>query len=76
MIHPGVQIKPIEGNTLLTDGNFRQIGPYIGIEAVAVHAEILRSIPEPDQAGQQTRQFFAVAHSIVPRIVTTGLRPA
>jgi hypothetical protein len=77
MIHPGVQIKPVKGDALLADGNFSQIRPDFGVESVTVHAEITRSIPEPEQAGQQANHFVTAAHSASPasKMVTIGLRP-
>jgi len=40
VLHPGVQFKPVEGDTLPTDGNVGETRPDLAIEAVAVHAEI------------------------------------
>jgi hypothetical protein len=51
LIHPGVQIKSVEGDTLLTDRDFSQIGPDFGLEAVPVHTQVMRRVPEADQAG-------------------------
>lgn len=50
VIHPGVQFKPVEGDPLLADGDLRETGSNIGVETVAVHAEIERRIPQPQQA--------------------------
>jgi hypothetical protein len=38
VVYPGIQIKAIKGNTLLSDANFNEIRPYLGIKAVSVHA--------------------------------------
>jgi len=51
LIHPGVQIKPVEGDALLADRNFNEIGAHLPVEAVAVHANIEGRVPESDQAG-------------------------
>ncbi len=40
MICPGVEIKSVEGDPLLTDWNFYKMGSHFFVEAVAVHAEI------------------------------------
>jgi len=40
VFYPGVEFKPVEGNTLLTDGNVGEIRSDFGVEAVAVHAEV------------------------------------
>jgi len=51
LIHPDVQIKSIEGDALLAYRNFNKIGANIPVEAVAVHSNIGRRVPEPDKAG-------------------------
>jgi hypothetical protein len=38
VVYPDIQIKAIKGNTLLSDANFNEIRPYLGIKAVSVHA--------------------------------------
>ena len=50
MIHPGVQFKSVEGDALFADTDFSQKGPHLGVEAVAVHAEIARRIAEANQS--------------------------
>ena len=58
MIDPGVQFKSVEGNTLFADANFHEIRSYLGVEAVAVHAEVARRIPEADQSRRDTAVLF------------------
>ena len=50
MIHPGIQIKPVEGYALLSDANFNEIRPYLGVKAVAVHTQIEGRIAQSDQS--------------------------
>jgi len=40
VVEPGVQIKPIKGNTLLAHPNLSDKRTHLGIELVPVHAEI------------------------------------
>jgi hypothetical protein len=49
MVHPGVQIKAVEGNTLFTDLNFKKIRTNFSVKAVAVHAQVEGRVPQPDQ---------------------------
>jgi hypothetical protein len=56
VVGPGIEVKTIEGDTLVTDGNLGQVGSYFGIEAVAVHAEVKRGVPQPDQAWQKLKR--------------------
>lgn len=46
MIDPGVQFKAVERDALSTDRDFREVGADVCVEAVAVHAEVTRSVPE------------------------------
>jgi len=50
LIHPGIQIKPVKGNTLLSDANFNQIRPHLGVKTVPVHAQIEGRVPQSDQS--------------------------
>ena len=54
MLHPGVQFKPVEGDALFADADFDEIRPYLGIEAVAIHAEVARRIAEANQPGRDS----------------------
>jgi hypothetical protein len=47
-IHPGVQFKPIESDALYANRNFGEIRANLGVETVAVHAEVKGSISKPD----------------------------
>ncbi len=40
------------------DANFHEIRSYLGVEAVAIHAEIARSIPEADESRRDTTVLF------------------
>ena len=48
VIGPGVEVKSVEGDALITNGDLSEVGPHVGVEAVAVHAEILGRIADPD----------------------------
>ena len=58
MVYPGIQIKTIKGNTLLSDANFNEIRPYLGVKAVPVHAQIEGSVPETDQSWSDRVGLF------------------
>jgi hypothetical protein len=49
LIHPGVQFKSVESDALFADTDFDEVRPHLGVEAVAVHAEIARRIAEANQ---------------------------
>ena len=53
LVGPGIEVKAIESFALDADRNQRHPGPNLFIEAVLVHAEIPRRIPEPEEAGEQ-----------------------
>lgn len=53
LLDPGIEIKAIEGFALDADRNQREPGPNLFIEAVLVHTEIPRRIPEPEETGEE-----------------------
>ena len=58
MVYPGIQIKAIKGNTLLSDANFNEIRTYLGVKAVPVHAQIEGGVPETDQSRSDRAGLF------------------
>lgn len=63
VIPPRVQVKAVKGHTLLADANLRYIRPHFRVEAVAVHAEVGRRIPETNDPGcdaQNGRPFGVI----------------
>jgi len=45
MVHPGVQIKAVEGNTLCANPDFNEMRSDLGVEAIPVHSQIEGRIP-------------------------------
>jgi hypothetical protein len=41
----------VKADTLLANRNFCEVRPHFGVEAVAVHAQIVGGVVEPDDAG-------------------------
>ena len=50
LIDPRVQVKSVEGDSLLTNWNFNQIWSDLSIESVRVHAEIMGGVPQSNQS--------------------------
>jgi hypothetical protein len=50
MVHPCVQIKAIEGNSLLADSNFNEIRTDLDVEAVLIHPQIEGRISQSDKS--------------------------
>ena len=53
VVRPGVQIKPVECDALLADGDLGDVWPDLAVEAVAVHAEVSRGIAQTKEARKQ-----------------------
>jgi hypothetical protein len=51
-LRPRVQLKPIECDALNANRYLGEARPHLGVEAIAIHAEIAGCIPEPEQAGK------------------------
>jgi hypothetical protein len=45
MVHPGVQIKSVKGNSLFSDADFHQMRADFSVETVFIHSEIEGNIP-------------------------------
>ena len=76
LLDPGIEIKAIEGFALDADWNQRQPGPDLFIEAVLVHAEIPRRIPEPEEAGEEAggSQDGRVAQALISGLFVESFR--
>jgi len=48
---PGVQIKPVEGDGLASDGDLGEGWVDLEVETIDVHAEVPWRIAKPDEAG-------------------------
>ena len=58
MVDPPVKFKTIKGHALATDANFGHQGPHLGVEAVAIHAEVTWGIAEAQEARGDSRGFI------------------
>jgi len=52
VVGPGVEVKAIEGDAAIADRDFGEERADLGIEPVAVHAEVGRGVAVADQAGK------------------------
>jgi hypothetical protein len=50
VVGPGIEVKPVEGDSLRADGDHVQERTNVAIEAIFVHAEIRWGVPQPDKA--------------------------
>jgi hypothetical protein len=48
LIHPGVEVKSIEGHPLLPHTDLDDVRTDLRVEAVLVHSEVEGRIPQPD----------------------------
>ena len=48
VVDPGVEFKAIESDALRSYSHLGDKRPYFGIEAIAIHAEVARCIPEAE----------------------------
>ena len=53
LIEPGVEFKAIEADALRADGDFGEKRTHLGIEAVAVHAEVGRRVANAQDARKR-----------------------
>ena len=53
LVRPGIEVKPVKGNSLGADRDGRHEGANLTIETVFVHAEVGRGIAQPDESRHQ-----------------------
>ena len=53
LVGPGIEVKAIECHALRTDWDDGHPGPHVAVEAVLIHAEILRCIAESQQSWRE-----------------------
>ena len=66
LVYPGIQFKSVESNPAATDRDFGEVGPYLSIEAISIHAEVEWCIAKADESRQelerQNRGGFITVH--------------
>ena len=50
VVGPGIEVKPVESDSLRADGDYIQEGTNVAIEAIFVHAKIRRGVAQPNEA--------------------------
>jgi hypothetical protein len=60
-VGPGVQFKPVEGDALNANGDLGQEGADLGVEAIAVHAEVARRVAETEESRRDRHVTVDVA---------------
>ena len=70
VVRPGIEVKTVKGNALGADGHLSEIRAHLGVEPVAVHAEVDRRVPEPENARLK---LWAVRFSGHVRLPHRGL---
>jgi len=48
LIHPGIEIKSIEGHPLHPHADLDDIGTDLRVEAILIHSEVVGRIPQAD----------------------------
>jgi hypothetical protein len=67
VVGPGIEVKPVESDSLRTDWDLGKLRTDVAVEAIFVHAEIRRSVAHPNEARHQPRWFWKEAHLLRER---------
>ena len=59
VLRPGVHFKPIKGNALLANGNFREAYPNVPIESVLIHSQVAGGITQADKSRENRSHLSA-----------------
>jgi hypothetical protein len=65
VVRVGIELQPVECDALRADRDLGQVRADLGVEPIAVHAEVGRSVPEADEArgrGGRARVGCRVSH--------------
>lgn len=63
VVDPGIQFKPVEGDSLSTDRDFSEVRADFGVEAVAIHVEVAGGVAKAQQArGNRCRPCWFLLH--------------
>jgi hypothetical protein len=62
VISPGIEVKAIEGDSLLADRDRGDARADFAVEAVLVHAEVRRCVPETDESGCERGNGNGIAY--------------
>jgi hypothetical protein len=57
VVGPGVEVKPVESDSLRANWNLGKARANLAIEAIFVHAEIGRGVAQPDKARHERGWF-------------------
>jgi hypothetical protein len=71
-IGPAVQVKTVKGNSFHTNSNDAEVWSDLAVEAVLVHAEVARCVPQSDEAWGD-RLSYSSCHDI--HFLVASLRP-
>jgi hypothetical protein len=55
VVRVSIELQPVECDALRADRDLSQVRTDFGIEAIAVHAEVGRGVPEPKEACRISR---------------------
>ena len=59
VLRPGVHFKPIKGNALLANGNFREAYPNLPVESVLVHSQVAGGITQTNKSWKNRSHLSA-----------------
>ena len=78
VVSPRVKVKPIKRDSALADRDLGEVGPHLGIEAIAIHPQISRGVAIAEQTREQGHgpELGQAGTYPAPAAVAGGLRRA
>jgi len=68
VVCPAIEVKAIKGHSLHADGKIGECGTNFPIEAVFVHAQVMRGVAESDEPWGDRRRRCRFSHAFSPSI--------
>ena len=75
VVHPGIQFKAVEGYSLPANRDLGDQGAHVGVEAMAVHPEVARSVAKTEQARGEWGGSIGLPFRRQARVSGQGRRP-
>ena len=64
VLHPGVELKAVEGDPLFSNRDLGQVGAYLAVETIAVHPEVEGRVAKPNKPRNQGGTPAAPVHTL------------
>jgi hypothetical protein len=73
-VGPGVEFEAVEGDAAAADGHFSQPGSNLGVEAIAIDAQVARRGVMADQSGEHAPSSWSSSSASAVSLLAAAVR--